>query len=396
MEKHIDPISPVTIIPTVPVVAGPSFQIQSQSIPNITEDDNRHTEIENPEDFEIGPTIQPEIPSAIETGTKPPAAMDAKLLSSLPTLDNQNNLDPEPQSVPVIITNPDNQHYNQPSRSISTNNPNSSSLSIQRIESGTSTRNEEHGPRYQLRKRQRNNPDDEEDERQAKAMKALIAITTQNPDEGDFEQAMVAIPNTYTIDSQLKDKIGSNLTVLLADIREHPDDIALPVLEVLGIKIARTYKEEISDPKYGSEWKSAVDEEIKSLVQNGTCEEHILPKNSNLVSTKWVFTIKTKDSKIERFKARLVARGLSHVVGNDYNDTFAPTVRLDTLRMFLTIVATEDLECSHFDIKNAFTESHFKEEIYLAPPQGIHVQKGHVLHALRSLYGLKQAGRDWM
>jgi hypothetical protein len=213
--------------------------------------------------------------------------MDAKLRSSLPTLDNQNNLDPEPQSIPVIMTNPDNQHYNPPSRSISplaehnTNNPNSSSLSIQPVESGTSTRNEEHEPRYQFRKRKRNNPDDEEDERQATVMKALMAITTQNPDEGDIEHAMVAIPNTYRIDSQLNDKIASNLTVLLADIREHPDDIALPALEVLGIKIPRTYKEAISDPKYGSEWKSTVDEEIKSLVQNGTWEEHILPKNSN-------------------------------------------------------------------------------------------------------------------
>jgi hypothetical protein len=63
--------------------------------------------------------------------------------------------------------------------------------------------------------------------------------------------------------------------------------------------------------------------------------------------------------------------------------------------MFLAIVAKEDLECSHFDIKNPFTESHLKEEIYLAPPQGVQVQQGHVLHALRSLYGLKEAGRDW-
>jgi hypothetical protein len=80
--------------------------------------------------------------------------MNTKLVSSLPTLDNQNNLDPEPQSVPVIMTNPHNQHYNQPSRSISllaehnTNNPNSSSFSIQPIEFGTSMRNEEHEPRY--------------------------------------------------------------------------------------------------------------------------------------------------------------------------------------------------------------------------------------------------------
>lgn len=120
-----------------------------------------------------------------------------------------------------------------------------------------------------------------------------------------------------------------------------------------------------------------------------------MPQGSNLVSTKWVFTIKTKDNKLERFKARLVARGFSQVLGKDYNETFAPTVRLDTLRMFLALVAKEDLDCSHFDIKNAFTESHLQEKIYLAPPEGVEVKKGHVLHALRSLYGLKQAGRDW-
>jgi hypothetical protein len=66
----------------------------------------------------------------------------------------------------------------------------------------------------------------------------------------------------------------------LADILDHPDDIALPALDVLGIKIPRTYKEAIPDPQYGSEWMSTVDEENKSLVQNRTWEEHILPKNS--------------------------------------------------------------------------------------------------------------------
>lgn len=91
----------------------------------------------------------------------------------------------------------------------------------------------------------------------------------------------------------------------------------------------------------------------------------------------------------------MVARGFSQVLGKDYNEIFAPTVRLDTLCLFPVIIAREDLECSHFDIKNMFTESHLKEEIYLALPQGVHVRRGRVLHALRSLYGLKQAGRDW-
>ncbi|KAI0999166.1 hypothetical protein K3495_g9030 [Podosphaera aphanis] len=68
---------------------------------------------------------------------------------------------------------------------------------------------------------------------------------------------------------------------------------------------------------------------------------------------------------------------------------------MDTLRPFLARVAKEDLECHHFDVKNAFTESHLKEEIYLSAPKGIPAKKGHALKALRSLYGLKQAARDW-
>ena len=148
--------------------------------------------------------------------------------------------------------------------------------------------------------------------------------------------------------------------------------------------------------QHAKELDNAIKEEIKQLIQNGTWEEFILPKGANLVSTKWVFLIKeTVDGKIERFKARLVARGFSQTYGTDYAETFAPTVQMDTLRMFLAMVSERDLECSQFDIKNAFTESHLKEDIFLAPPEGVTVTTGKVLKALRSLYGLKQAGLDW-
>jgi hypothetical protein len=68
---------------------------------------------------------------------------------------------------------------------------------------------------------------------------------------------------------------------------------------------------------------------------------------------------------------------------------------MDTFRLFMAVTAKRNLECYHFHIKNAYTESHLKEEIYLAPPTGVNVKRGPVLKALRSLYGLKQAGRDW-
>jgi hypothetical protein len=122
------------------------------------------------------------------------------------------------------MTNLDNQYHNLLSRAIFslaehyTKNHNLRSVSVQPIESDISTRNENHEPRYQFRKRKRNNPDDEEDEQWAKVIKALIAITIQNLVEGDIKHTIVATLYTYQINSQLKDKIALNLTVLPADI----------------------------------------------------------------------------------------------------------------------------------------------------------------------------------
>jgi hypothetical protein len=128
---------------------------------------------------------------------------------------------------------------------------------------------------------------------------------------------------------------------------------------------------------------------------NGRWKEVIPLPGANLASMKWVFTIKTiVDGTIERFKARLVARGFSQAYGLDYDETFALTVRIDTLRVFLAIVTFVDLECWHVDIKNAFTESELKETIFFQPPPGVKVRPGYVLQALHSLYGLKQAARD--
>jgi hypothetical protein len=164
----------------------------------------------------------------------------------------------------------------------------------------------------------------------------------------------------------------------------------------VDITIPKGYDEAINDPDHGAEWQSAIEEEIQSLVANGTWKEEKAPKGSNLVSTKWVFTIKTNaDRSLERYKARLVARGFSQVYGEDYTDTFAPTVRTDTLRIFFAMVAANDLECRTYDIKNAFTESSLKERIFLSAPKGVPVTPGYVLRVLRSLYGLKQSARDW-
>ena len=164
----------------------------------------------------------------------------------------------------------------------------------------------------------------------------------------------------------------------------------------VNVPIPRSYEAAINDAVYGEQWRTAIQEELKALKINGTWKEEIPPKGTNLVSTKWVFTVKIKnDGTLDRFKARLVARGFSQLYGVDYFETFAPTVRMDTLRIFLAIAAMKDLELIHIDVKNAFTESPLKEKIYLKPPKGVQVTSGYALRVLRSLYGLKQAARDW-
>jgi hypothetical protein len=164
----------------------------------------------------------------------------------------------------------------------------------------------------------------------------------------------------------------------------------------VNVPIPRSYEAAINDAVYGQQWRTAIQEELKALEINGTWREEIAPKGTNLVSTKWVFTVKVKqDGTLDRFKARLVARGFSQMYGVDYFETFAPTVRMDTLRIFVAIAAMKDLELTHMDVKNAFTESPLKEEIYLKPPKGVRVNNGYALRVLRSLYGLKQAARDW-
>ena len=101
------------------------------------------------------------------------------------------------------------------------------------------------------------------------------------------------------------------------------------------------------------------------------------------------------DGSLDKFKARLVARGFSQVQGVDFNQTFVPTVKFDSLRLFLAIVAVRNMECHQVDVNNAFTESILKEKIFMAAPEGVDCPKEKVLRVLRSLYSLKQAARDW-
>ena len=100
--------------------------------------------------------------------------------------------------------------------------------------------------------------------------------------------------------------------------------------------VPKDIHEALGDPN----WKKAVWEEIQALEKNGTWDVVNLPKNHKIVGCKWVFTIKQKaDGSIERYKARLVAKGFTQIFGVDYQETFAPVAKMNSIRVLLSLAA---------------------------------------------------------
>ncbi|PRQ31880.1 putative RNA-directed DNA polymerase [Rosa chinensis] len=117
-----------------------------------------------------------------------------------------------------------------------------------------------------------------------------------------------------------------------------------------------------------------------------------------MLGCKWVFKTKTDASgNIERYKARLVAKGFTQRQGIDYTETFLPVSSKDSLRVVMALVAHYNLELHQMDVKTAFLNGELVEDIYMMQPPGF-VEKGkeHMVCKLRkSIYGLKQASRQW-
>ncbi|KAL2238004.1 UNVERIFIED_CONTAM: Retrovirus-related Pol polyprotein from transposon RE2 [Sesamum indicum] len=144
------------------------------------------------------------------------------------------------------------------------------------------------------------------------------------------------------------------------------------------------------------EWKVAMENEIKTLEENKTWDITKLPKDKKAIGCKWIYKLKLKqDGKIDRYKARLVAKGYNQIEGVDYLESFSPVAKAVTIRILLAIAAKHNWHLHQLDINNAFLHGYLDEEIYMIPPEGYSVPKDHVCKLKRSLYGLKQASRQW-
>lgn len=139
-------------------------------------------------------------------------------------------------------------------------------------------------------------------------------------------------------------------------------------------------------------------EEVDALHKNDTWE--LVPKPTNVVpiTCKWVYKKKLKmDGSVDRFKARLVARGFVQQYGLDYEETFSPVAKMVTVRTTISLAAFKDWKLWQLDVKNALFYSELDREVFMDQPQGfISIQyPDYVCRLKKALYGLKQAPRAW-
>ena len=122
-----------------------------------------------------------------------------------------------------------------------------------------------------------------------------------------------------------------------------------------------------------------------------------VPATANIMHCHFVFAIKRKaDGSIDKFKARLVADGNTQKHGVDFNRVFATVVKALTIRLVLAIAAARDYNLTSLDIRQAYLQATIYEDLYMRVPPGINSGNNSLVCKLRrSLYGLKQAGREW-
>nr|GEW28032.1 retrovirus-related Pol polyprotein from transposon TNT 1-94 [Tanacetum cinerariifolium] len=141
-------------------------------------------------------------------------------------------------------------------------------------------------------------------------------------------------------------------------------------------------------------WIVAMQEELNQFIANDVWELVSQPKNMTIIGTKWVFRNKfDENGNFSGNKARLVSQGYNKQEGIDYDETYAPVARLESIRILLTYACDLDFKLFRMDVKSAFLNGFINEEAYVAQPLGfIDFKKpNHVYKLKKALYGLKQA-----
>ncbi|KAE9032727.1 hypothetical protein PR001_g10479 [Phytophthora rubi] len=152
-----------------------------------------------------------------------------------------------------------------------------------------------------------------------------------------------------------------------------------------------TYREAI-EIEQSELWKKIAQKEYDALIKNCTSERVPRTSRMKVLRNRWVFRVKyLANGEIDGFKARLVVKNLMQVYGVDCLEVYSPVVRLEALRVLLTLAAVWDYEAHQLHVITTFLNDKIDVDVFMEQPEGFEVpgREDCVCHLLRSLYGLK-------
>jgi hypothetical protein len=159
------------------------------------------------------------------------------------------------------------------------------------------------------------------------------------------------------------------------------------------------YEEAVASDE-GLDWKKAMDAEMKSMAEFGVFRK--VPKSAakgrQILGCKWVYKRKVnKLGEVVRYKGRLVAQGFAQRAYDSFDpdEVSSPVVHKDTLRLFLSICAAQNLRVYQADVKNAFLQAPLHEHIFMRAPPGYssttETGEEEIIELRQAVYGLKQS-----
>ncbi|GJY29404.1 retrovirus-related pol polyprotein from transposon TNT 1-94 [Tanacetum coccineum] len=203
--------------------------------------------------------------------------------------------------------------------------------------------------------------------------------TSPLEDDDLVEEEAIEVSKTRPLGNNLKDKSFENNEII--NIKESKSHLLENVIEPKNIN------EALKDES----WVIAMQEELNQFVSNDVWELVPNPMDMTIIGTKWVFRNKfDENGVVSRNKARLVAQRYNQQERIDYDETYAPVARLESIRILLAYVCA-------LDFKSAFLNGFINEEVYVEqPPRFIDFAKpNHVNRLKKALYGVNQAPKAW-
>lgn len=218
------------------------------------------------------------------------------------------------------------------------------------------------------------------------------AASDENPEsDNSAYTAIDESDETYEPSQQID---FTNISHSNITLRPHPRRNQYFEANLIELDVPMNYDEAINGKEYKL-WLKAINEELEAHRINNTWS-FVDNKNQRTITSKWVFSVKrNQDGHVEKYKARLCARGFTQIKGLDYNEIFSPTTRYESIRILLSISAEFEWNIRQLDVKTAFLYGELEEDIYMEVPDGVNAPKNKICKLNKSLYGLKQAAHCW-